>query len=306
MLESQQTPRRFRLAVADFTTAIALRPLWVTLAWNDILHRYRRSALGPLWLTASMAISIIALGTVYSEILKLPAGELMPHVCVGLIVWAFINSIMLDAGDLFVGSENYIKQIRLPFSLYVFRFVLSKVIIFAHDFPIYIALLLYFRIWPGAAALLAVPGFLLLVINGMMTAITLGIASARFRDIPRIIASLTQIVFLVTPIIWTPDLLGPRSYLASSNPFFHLIEMVRAPLLGSAPSAETVTMAISITIINGLIATSAVRAWLEIRWRLRFLTDRRRRFTNAPSSTVPACSLVRRPAFSGKAPKTAP
>jgi len=84
-----------------------------------------------------MAISIIALGTVYSEILKLPAAELMPHVCVGLIVWAFLNSIMLDAGDLFVGSENYIKQIRLPFSLYVFRFVLSKVIIFAHDFPIY-------------------------------------------------------------------------------------------------------------------------------------------------------------------------
>jgi hypothetical protein len=61
LLDIQQSPRRFKLAVVDFTTAIALRPLWVTLAWNDILHRYRRSALGPLWLTASMAISIIAI-----------------------------------------------------------------------------------------------------------------------------------------------------------------------------------------------------------------------------------------------------
>ena len=74
LLESQQTPGRFKLAVVDFTTAMTLWPLWTTLAWNDILHRYRRSALGPFWLTASMAISIIALGTVYSEILKLPAA----------------------------------------------------------------------------------------------------------------------------------------------------------------------------------------------------------------------------------------
>jgi lipopolysaccharide transport system permease protein len=252
--ESRQAPRRFKLAVADFAAAMDLWPLWTTLAWNDILYRYRRSALGPFWFTASTAISIIALGTVYSEILKLPAGELMPHVCVGLIVWAFMNSTMLDAGDLFVGAEGFIKQIRLPYSLYVFRFVLGKVIIFAHDLPIYFAVLLYFEIWPGATALLAIPGFLLLVVNGIMTGVALGLVSARFRDIPRIVASLTQIVFLVTPIIWTPALLGSNSYLASANPFFHLIEMVRAPLLGSAPSAATVATTLSITVINGLVA----------------------------------------------------
>ena len=254
LLEGKRTFGRFGLAVQDIATAIELWPLWVRLGCNDILHRYRRSALGPFWFTASTAISIVALGIVYSQIFNLPVRELMPHVCVGLIVWGFINSIMLEAGDLFVGSESYIKQIRLPYSLYACRFVLSKAIIFAHDVPIYIALLLYFRIWPGAAALAAIPGFVLLLVNGVMTSITLGVASARFRDIPRIIASLTQIVFLITPIIWMPELLGPRDYLAHANPFFHLIEMVRAPLLGSTPSMETVAVALAITAINGLIA----------------------------------------------------
>jgi ABC-2 type transport system permease protein/lipopolysaccharide transport system permease protein len=244
----------FRLAVDDIATAIQLRPLWVRLGWNDILLRYRRSALGPFWLTASTMISIVALGIVYSQIFNMPVRELMPHVCVGLIVWSFISAIMLEAGDLFVGSEGYIKQIRLPYSLYAFRFVLSKAIIFVHDVPIYVALLLYFGIWPGAAVLFAIPGFVLLLVNGVMTSITLGVVSARFRDIPRIIASLTQIVFLITPIIWKPELLGPRGYLASANPFFHLIEMVRAPLLGSVPSMETVMVAILITAINGLVA----------------------------------------------------
>jgi lipopolysaccharide transport system permease protein len=254
LLERNKTSSRLQLAIVDFAAAFELWPLWVRLGWNDILLRYRRSALGPFWFTASMAISIIALGAVYSQILNQPVRELMPHVCVGLIVWGFINSIMLDAGDLFVGSESYIKQIRLPYSLYVLRFVLSKVIIFAHDVPIYVAVLWYFGIWPGAVALLAVPGFIMLVINGMMISLTLGMVSARFRDIPRITASLSQIVFLITPIIWLPELLGSRHFLAADNPFFHLIEIVRAPLLGSAPSAQTVTLIAAITAINGLIA----------------------------------------------------
>jgi lipopolysaccharide transport system permease protein len=178
----------------------------------------------------------------------------MPHVCVGLIVWGFMNSILLDAGELFTGSESYIKQIRLPYSLYVFRFVFSKAIVFAHDLPIYVALILYFKIWPGAVALYAIPGFALLVINGALTSMTLGIASARFRDIPRITASLAQIVFLTTPIIWMPEMLGPRSYLAGGNPFFHLIEIVRAPLLGAPPTSETLIATTAITAINFLVA----------------------------------------------------
>jgi lipopolysaccharide transport system permease protein len=178
----------------------------------------------------------------------------MPHVCVGLIVWGFMNSILLDAGELFTGSESYIKQIRLPYSLYVFRFVFSKAIVFAHDLPIYIALILYFKIWPGAVALYAIPGFALLVINGALISMTLGIASARFRDIPRITASLAQIVFLTTPIIWMPEMLGPRSYLAGVNPFFHLIEIVRAPLLGALPTSQTLVATTAITAINFLVA----------------------------------------------------
>ncbi|MEZ5820487.1 MAG: ABC transporter permease [Xanthobacteraceae bacterium] len=247
---------RFKLAVDDVHGAIELWPLWFRLGWNDILHRYRRSTLGPLWFTASMAITTVALGLVYSQVLNLPARELMPHVCIGLIVWAFINSIILEAGDLFTGAESYIRHIKLPYSIYVFRFVLSKVIIFAHDFPIAVVTLAFFRIWPGPVALYAVPGFLLLVVNGGLISISLGLVSARFRDIPRIIASLSQIIFLITPIIWMPSLLGERSYLAEANPFFHLIELVRAPLLGSAPSVRTLVVTLALTVINLLLAAT--------------------------------------------------
>lgn len=253
MLERRERVSQFGLATMDLVAAARLWPLWTRLGWNDILYRYRRSTLGPFWSTVNMAITVFALGLVYAQLFNLPVRQLMPFVCSGLIVWGFISAIMLDAGSLFAGSESYIKQVRLPYLLYVCRFVFGKVMLLAHDLPIYILLLLYFQIWPGAAVLYAVPGLVLLVINAAFASLAIGMAAARFRDIPRIIASLSQVLFLITPIIWTPELLGSQSYLAQGNPFFHLIEIVRAPLLGTAPSVLTWMVTLAITAINGVV-----------------------------------------------------
>jgi lipopolysaccharide transport system permease protein len=250
LFEPDNPPGRLQLAVMDLAGAIALWPLWVRLGWHDILYRYRRSLLGPFWFTANTAITIVALGIVYSQILKMPVRELMPYVCVGLLIWGFISAILHGSGEVFSGAESYIKQVRLPYLLYVFRFIWSKMIIFAHDLPIFVVVIAYFGMWPGAVALLAIPGFLLLTLNGALVTVTLGMASARFRDVPRIVTSLAQIAFLITPILWTPDMLGPRIYLAYCNPFFHLIEIVRGPLLGSLPSIETVWVTLFITALN--------------------------------------------------------
>jgi lipopolysaccharide transport system permease protein len=254
--EPYNPPSRLQLAAADFAAAIAHWPLWVRLGWHDILYRYRRSFLGPFWYTANAAITIIALGVVYSQILNIPIQELMPYVCVGLLVWGFISAILHGSGEVFSGAESYIKQVRLPYLLYVFRFIWSRTIIFAHDFPIFIVLIVYFGSWPGSTALFAIPGFLLLALNGALISVTLGMASARFRDVPRIIASLTQIAFLITPILWTPDLLGSRIYLAYGNPFFHLIEIVRSPLLGTLPSSGTIWVTLIITAVNLVVAVT--------------------------------------------------
>ena len=251
-----QEREAMRLAMQDIVDGVARWPLWIKLGWNDILQRYRRSLLGPFWLTASMAIMVIALGVVYAEIFKVALRDFMPFLCVGLLVWGYISAMLSEAGELFTGSESYIKQIRLPYSLYVFRFIWSKAIIFAHNFVIYFGIIIYFQLWPGVAVLYAIPGFLILTLNGILTSSYLGIISARFRDIPQIVTSVVQIVFFITPIMWKPELLGTRSYLMTWNPFFHLIEIVRAPLLGQAPALENYVAAGLITAANILVAAA--------------------------------------------------
>ncbi|WP_206742994.1 ABC transporter permease [Streptomyces sp. AcH 505] len=255
-MPAQKTYGQIRLAVRDIVDGAALWPLWGKLGWNDILQRYRRSLLGPLWLTASMAIMVVALGMLYSQILKIALHDFMPFLCVGLLVWGLISAALTEAGALFTGAESYIKQVRLPYSAYVYRFIWGKIIIFAHNFVIYFGVLIYFKIWPGSTALWAIPGFLLLTLNGALASLYLGIVSARFRDIPQIVASVTQIVFFLTPIMWKPELLRENTALLTFNPFYHLCEVVRAPLLGQLPSVDNYVAVALITAVNFLLAAA--------------------------------------------------
>ena len=238
------------MARSDFSAGIALWPLWGRLGWNDILQRYRRSMLGPFWLTASMAIMVVALGFLYAELFNTPIHDFLPYLCVGLLVWNLLSSFLIEGGALFTGAESYIKQIRLPYSVYVYRTAWSKLIIFAHNIVIYFGVLIYFQIWPGAVALLAIPGLLLVLLNGAAVTLLIGMISARYRDVPQLINSVVQIVFFVTPIMWRPELLRGRTYIADLNPFYQLVEIVRAPLLGQVPAASTYGAVILVTVLN--------------------------------------------------------
>lgn len=237
-------------ALTDLASGAAMWPLWVRLGWNDILQRYRRSMLGPFWLTASMAVMVIVLGILYAELFATPVHDFLPYVCVGLLTWTLISSFLIEGGVMFTGAESYIKQVRLPYSVYVFRSTWSKLVIFAHNFVIYVGVLLYFQIWPGAVALLAIPGLLFILVNGGAITLLIGMISARFRDVPQLINSIVQIVFFVTPIMWKPELLRSQAYIADFNPFYHLIEVVRMPLLGGIPSMKTYAALVVITVVN--------------------------------------------------------
>jgi lipopolysaccharide transport system permease protein len=256
--------RRPARAWADIMGGFARWRLWLRLGWNDILQRYRRSVLGPFWLTASTAVMVIALGALYAKLFNQPIDDFLPYFCVGLLVWNLISSYMIESGVLFTGSESYIKQISLPYSVYLYRSSWAKLIIFAHNFVIYFGVLLYFQIWPGVVALLAIPGLMIVVLNGTIASLTIGIVSARFRDIPQLIASVVQILFFITPIFWKPETLRGHAYVTDFNPFFHLLEIVRAPLLGHLPTTANYLSVLMLTLIN-----VAVGGAFFIRYRSR-------------------------------------
>lgn len=233
---------------------IARTELWSFLGWNDVKRQYNRSILGPFWLTLSMGVMVAGLGALYSQIFQIEIADYLPRLAIGLIIWNLINGIINGACQTFIISGPSLRQIRMPHSIFVFQFIWAQSIIFAHNFVIYLVILVAFNLDVGLTALLFVPALFLIILNGFFVAFILGPLCARFRDVPMIVGSVMQIIFFMTPIIWSPDTLPSRSFILVANPFFHLLEIARQPLLGGTGTIFNWTVCCSITVVLAVVA----------------------------------------------------
>ena len=231
-------------------------PVWTVMSWDDIRQRYRRSVLGPFWITLSMGVFILILGIIYSRLFHTPLEHYMPYLTVGYIVWGFISSTTSEACNVFYESARIIKQIKLPYSIYVMRVVWRNFIVFLHTIIIYVPVAAYFKVPLTPMALLALPGLLLVLLNQVWVAIVLGILSTRYRDMLPIITTMIQLMMFATPIMWMVGSAENLQLVADANPAYHLIEIVRAPALGLAPHALSWVVVIFMTIVGWGLASA--------------------------------------------------
>ena len=259
---------RQRLALRDLREAALLWRLCWTLAWLDIKLRYRGSMLGPLWLTLSTAVMIAAMGAIYARLFHMNLHQYLPFLALSLVLWNFLSALVADACGTFTSAEGMIRSIRMPFSLYAGRVVLRNVWVLGHNLIVIVAVFALLRMNPGHAALAALPGFGLWLVDAFAAALLLGTLCARFRDIPPIVGSIMQIAFFVTPVIWKPELVGPeRQALLPWNPFNALLEVVRGPLLGQAPGVAEYGSALAYSL---LLCALAWVLFARVRGRLAF------------------------------------
>ena len=254
-------PSQTVLALRDVVEGAGAFRLWGLLGWQDVRQRYRRSTLGPFWLTISMGALVGGLGVLYAGLFKMDVADYLPFVAAGLIVWGLVSGLITEGCSVFIDAEGTIKQVNLPLSIYVYRVVWRGIIIFAHNIIIYVAAAVFFSINPGWIGFLVLPGLVLVCLNGVWMGLLLGLMSARFRDVPQIVASVVQVTFFLTPIIWKPELLPGRAFMLDFNPFFHFVELVRAPALGQTPGLVSWLAVLGITLGGWLMTLLMYRRY---------------------------------------------
>ena len=257
----------FRKAVADIWDGWNRRALWMTIGLHDIRQRYRRSVLGPFWITLSTGIMIGALGLLYSQIFKVELASYLPFLAAGLFVWGVISNLVIEGCLAFTSSEHLIKQLSAPLSIYVYRVLWSNLLTAFHNAWIFILIALWLRLSVGWPVLLVIPAVLLILLNGLWVGLLLGLLSARFRDVPMIVGSVVQVMFFLTPVIWKPNMLPGRTLLLDANPFYHFVQILRGPMLGEVPSLEHWIMALIVTLLGWVVALAFYTAY---RWRLAY------------------------------------
>jgi ABC-type polysaccharide/polyol phosphate export permease len=249
------------LGVRDIYDGLANWRLWSMLGWNDIHQRYRRSALGPFWITISMAIFIVLLGLIYSKLFHQDIAVFLPYIAMGLITWGFISGTTTEACSVFLENTGIIRQIRLPYSIYVMRMIWRGFIVFLHTVILIVPIAFFFHMHLGWSSLLAIPGMFLVVLNQIWLSIVIGILATRFRDITQLVGTAIQISMFVTPIMWPVSAIPDARFIAEINPFFHLIQLVRAPLLGDVAEPLSWIVVLGMCIAGyGLAAIALTRA----------------------------------------------
>ena len=256
----------FSVALLDLKDALARYPLWLHQGWVDVVHKYRRTRIGPLWHTLSLGIFIVSMGAVYSVIFKIDPVTYFRNVTVNLIVWTLISGAVTEGTGHFLAGQATALSMRFPYCAFSFAQTWRGLLMFGHHLLLYVLIAAATLLVPSAAIVLVIPALALVLLNCVWLSMIAGMACLRFRDLSPAIASGMQVLMFVTPIFWPADMLGQKlAFVAEFNPLYHLVVILRDPLVGRLPDAGDWLWAGGSAVVGWLVAF-----WIYGRYRDRF------------------------------------
>jgi ABC-type polysaccharide/polyol phosphate export permease len=241
----------YQVALIDIIAGVQATEIWGRLGWRETKRRYRRTVFGPFWSTLSLAIFVVTLGVVWANLWHMDPKLYLPFLTSGMLCWTLFSTTCAEGCSGIVAYGPLITQLRISYTLLACAIVWRNVLVFLHNLSIYAVICLYAGVSISWAMLLAVPGLFLLCLNGLWISILLGAVCARYRDMQQLVNSLLQISMFITPILWSADQLkGRASALATYNPLYHLIAVVRDPMMGKIPGSLDWVVVVLITIFG--------------------------------------------------------
>jgi ABC-2 type transport system permease protein len=251
----------FVVALRDLDEALRLAPVWIHGGWIDVVWRFRRTKIGPFWHTLGLAAFVLVMGVIWSSVLHQDPFHYFRYVTVSLIVWGLIASFITEGTGILVAGQATTLSMRFPYVAFALAHVWRALLLFAHYFVFYIVVMIGTMYPPGWVGLLAIPALLVLAVNGVWMSLLAGILCLRWRDLVPATHSAMQIAIFATPVYWSKEMLGPKLAIAADyNPLFHLVRILRDPLLGTAPPLESWIWA-SVTLAIGLTGTFWIYGW---------------------------------------------
>jgi len=234
------------------------RYFWSHLAMADLRSKWRRSFFGILWSIIQPLGLTILLAIVFGRIFKTDIVRYAPYILSGIIVWDYISTTTTAGSLAFVQADAYIKQSRHPLAIYTLRTAVANLIVLMMASLSLICWVLVVAPenvgWCWLAALLIFP------IAGLICwpmATCLAYFATRFRDIPHALGLLLQALWFVSPVYFDAQIFrnGGLQALIDYNPIYHLLQIVRAPLLeGRWPSTENLAWCAATIMLMSLLA----------------------------------------------------
>ncbi len=250
--------------LADLSEGFRLVRVWWRLALMTSREQYKRSVLGPIWNTIGILALVLLFGLLYATMFGQDTRDHLPYVAAGLVLWVVYSELIIKSCSVFPAHAVYIQQMTLPKSVYIFRLIASELLSFGYAFCLIILPAILWGYGPVFKLVPALLGLLLIIVNMFSVSLILSVISLRYRDVAPIVANIMRPVMFLTPIIWNADSFPDRAIFIVWNPFYHIIEIFRAPMLGKSAALTSYGFVIAIT-----LASLAMSLYVYSRYRAR-------------------------------------
>jgi ABC-type polysaccharide/polyol phosphate export permease len=245
---------------SDIVRTFSMPRLILYMAWSDVRARYKRSVLGPLWITISTAIGVVGLGFIWSELFKMERAVFIPMLTIGLVLWQWLSACIVESTSIFYRQAGIIRNLDLPLSLHPAQLILRHIINLAHNIPLVVIVFVILGRSLNASAWMVIGGLALDVVNLYWMSLCLGMLGARFRDLEYLVSTVMPLLMFLSPVMYRPNALPQIGRYMWLNPLADMIEIIRYPLLGEITPPFVYMVNLGILIVGGSLTLALFNA----------------------------------------------
>lgn len=226
------------------------------LGVRDIKRSYRYSKLGFFRLFLSTILSLLIIVPIFGTIQEREITDFLAYVAGGLIIWSFINDAIIEASSGYILAARTIRQIAIPRITFILQGVIRNSLMLGLSLTLFPIIGYISNTQFSLNTMLLPLGLIITIVCVANFGIIIATISARVRDLPAIVGAVMRVLFFLSPIIWVTDRIDSQiaHFILGLNPFYHLLQIVRLPLLGQAPTIINWLLSLCALVISGIVA----------------------------------------------------
>ena len=206
------------------------------LVVRDVFSKYRKSVLGVAWSMITPLSMVGVIGLVYSIVFGIPLITFVPYLFSGLTPWFFISGAIDSGTNSYIVAEGFITQTKINTEIFPLRMALVAFVNYLFMSAAFF--IVYAIIKPDAFninMLLYIPSSLIIFVFCWGVANIVALINLYVRDYAYLQSILLQILFYITPLIYSPEVMDLRGFsgIYKFNPLYYMVDIVRQSILGA-------------------------------------------------------------------------
>ena len=205
----------------------------------------------------SVLIQVGFLGLVYSALFGADLENYIPYLAVSLALWHSLSVFVTNAVGYNDIANRHLNFTTLsPYTIHLSGLIETALLLLAKMLAACLVVMAIEQSVPALTNLLmTVLGMIVLALFMFFLGILVAYLFDCFRFLRALLPQLLFLAFLITPVIWQKEQLQKIAWVVEFNPLAHVLEIVRAPLLGGTLPWTSLGIVLAMT---GLMAALGI------------------------------------------------